>query len=90
MGIILEKGPEKGQQVEIDVSFQSGNIINFLIAKTEKNLMENLKPGTRFDEVQFYSPIAMFKGACMVTGITNIESGPKQGEYNVEVKIIKS
>ncbi len=90
MGIVLKKGPEKGSLVEIDVSFQSGNIINFLISKTETTLLENLKPGTHFDEVQFYSPIAMFKGACIVTGMTNIESGPKQGEYNVEIKIMKS
>ncbi len=89
VGIILTKGPKKGEMFECDVSFQAGSVINLLIsADTEKELMEMLKLGTMMDDIQFYSPMAMFTGKAVVSSKSKIESGPKQGYYSLDMKIV--
>lgn len=76
-----------GNSVEIDVSFQSGAVVNLLISKDEKDLIEFLKPDMKLEDVQFYSPIAMFKGRGTVVAMSKIESGPKQGDYSLDIEI---
>ena len=87
IGITLEDGPQKGQTIEFDVSFQSGNVISLLIANTEKDLIENFDTGIMLNDVQYYSPIAMFNGKGIVASKTKIESGPKKGDYSLDIKI---
>ncbi len=87
IGITMENGPMKGETVEFDVSFQSGSIINCIISSTDKNLLENLKSGMMLNEVQFYSPIAMFHGKAVVSNKAEIETGPKQGHYSLDIQI---
>lgn len=87
VGITLNEGPKKGETVEYDVSFQSGNVINILISSTDKDLIEQLNVGIALNQVQFYSPMAMFNGKAVVSAKTKIESGPKQGYFSLDIKI---
>lgn len=90
IGITLDSGPHKGKLIELEVSFQTGNMISLIISTKDKDLIENLKVGFRLNNVQFYSPIAIFQGAGIVSAKTKINSGPKRGDYSLDIKIVST
>jgi len=87
IGITLHDEQQKGTLVELDVHFQRGNVIGLIISGKEKKLIENLKVGVRLNDIQFYSPIAVFRGSATVSGKAQIKTGPKQGDYRLDIKI---
>ena len=87
IGITLERGPKKGKFVELDVNFQKGNTISLMIASEDKDLIENLQVGFKLNNVEFSSPFAVFTGAGVVSARTMIDSGPKQGDYMLDIRI---
>ncbi|GBC60630.1 hypothetical protein DENIS_1587 [Desulfonema ishimotonii] len=88
VGILLTQGSDGGgKNYEYDVSFQSGNVINLLIPSTDKSFMDALEPEMVLEQVQFYSPIAMFDGKAVVVSKSEIESGPKEGNYSLDIRI---
>jgi hypothetical protein len=80
-------GPLSGKQVELDVTFQSGNVVSLMVPGTERDLIASLPTGCKLDDVQFYSPIAIFQGRGEVVGCTRIESGPRRGSFNIDLKV---
>ncbi|BBO87401.1 hypothetical protein [Desulfosarcina ovata] len=90
IGITLNSGPHKGKMVEFDVNFQSGEMLSLMVAKKDKGLIEDLKDGETLDDVQFYSPIAIFNGSAVVANKTQIQSGPKQGDFCLDLKILNT
>ncbi len=90
VGITLPSGPKKGEMVEIDVSFQSGNVVSLLISSQDKDVLEGFRLGSTIEDVQFFSPIAMFNGTGVVEGKTKIESGPRQGDFSIDIKVIST
>ena len=88
--ITLNEGSLKGKLVEFDVSFQSGNIISVIIPEKDKNLIENLVIGATLNDVQFYSPIAIFKGNGLISAKTRIQAGPKKGNYRMDIKVVST
>ncbi len=87
IGIKMKQGAQKGQLIEFNVSFQSGNVISLLISHKDNDLLKNFEMATTLDDVQFYSPIAIFNGTGVVSAITKIESGPRQGDYSIDIKV---
>ena len=87
IGLTFDSGPKKGEMVELDVSFQSGNVISVLITSHNKHLIENLKVGDKLNQVQFYSPIAIFQGTGVISAKTEIRVGPRKGDYSVDIKV---
>ena len=87
IGITFTSGTHKGKMVEFDVNFQSGSMLSLIISKNEKGLIEDLKNGDELDDIQFYSPIAMFKGTAVVANKTQINTGPKEGDYCLDIKV---
>lgn len=87
VGITVESGPSKGKQVELDVSFQSGNMISLILSSKDKQLIESFSVGQKLNELHFYSPIAIFKSSGVVSAKTKISSGPKQGDYCLDIEI---
>lgn len=87
VAITFDSGPHKGEQVELDVSFQSGNVISLIISSRDEHLIESLKVGVRLDDVHFYSPVAIFRGSGIVSAKTQIKSGPKKGDFSIDIKI---
>ncbi len=87
IGITFESGPRKGKMVEFDVNFQSGNMLSLIISKTDQGLIEDFKAGMELMDIQFYSPIAIFNGAGVISSKTQIKSGPKQGDYCLDIRI---
>lgn len=90
IGITFTSGPQQGKMVEFDVNFQSGGMLSLIISKNDKGLIEDLKDGDILEDVQFYSPIAMFKGTAVVAHKTRIDTGPKQGDFCLDLKIASS
>lgn len=90
IGITFENGPNAGRMVEFDVNFQSGNMLSLIISKKDRGLIEGLKTNTKLTNVQFYSPIAIFNGAGVISSQTEIKSGPKQGDYCLDIRIVSS
>ncbi len=87
IGITFGSGPKKGKMIEFDVNFQSGDMLSLIISKSDKSMIEDLNNGDNLDDVQFFSPIAMFKGTAVVVNKTQIDSGPKQGDYCLDLRI---
>ncbi len=90
VGIGFESGPKKGEVVELDVSFQTGNVISVLISARDKELIESLNPGDKLNDLQFYSPIAIFQGTGIVNAKTAIKVGPRKGDFSVDIKVSSS
>jgi hypothetical protein len=87
IGITFTSGTQKGKMVEFDVNFQSGGMLSLIISKSDGGLIEELQVGDQLDDVQYYSPIAMFKGTAVVANKTEIKAGPKQGDFCLDVKV---
>jgi tetratricopeptide (TPR) repeat protein len=87
IGVLMEDGPQTGERVEFDVSFQSGKEISLLIPSREKAMIEHLRVGTKLNDIEFYSPFAMFQGAGIVTSNTKIATGPKRGDFSLDIKV---
>lgn len=73
---------------ELNVSFQSGNIVSLLIPRREKEIIDYLAVDQRLEDAQFFSPIAIFNGTGLVVAKNQISSGPRRGDFNVDVKVI--
>jgi hypothetical protein len=90
IGITFENGPSKGKMVEFDVNFQSGNMLSLIISKKDQDLISEIKTGSKLKDIQFYSPIAIFNGSGMVSSKTQIKSGPKLGDFCLDIKIVST
>lgn len=88
IGFTPDSGPKKDQMLELNVSFQSGDVISILIPGRDREIIDFLAPDLAMENVQFYSPIAIFNGSARVISRTKIESGPRRGDYSVDIKVI--
>jgi tetratricopeptide (TPR) repeat protein len=88
IGITFTSGPQKGKMIEFDVNFQSGGMLSLIISKNDEAAIDDLKNGDKLEDVQFYSPIAMFKGTAVVTNKTRIDTGPKEGDFCLDLKVV--
>ena len=87
IGINFESGSMEGQHMELDVSFQSGSLLSLIVTSSEKTLLKHLQRGQSIHDVDFYSPIAIFKGSAVVESNTEILSGPKKGDFSLDIRI---
>jgi len=87
IGIYFSSGPAKGKVVEFDVNFQSANMLSLIISKKDAGTIEVLNVDDSLNDLQFFSPIAMFNGSGIITAKSQIKSGPKQGDFCLDIKI---
>lgn len=88
--ITFEDGPQKGRSLEFDVNFQSGNVLSLIISSRDKSLIENFSVGLKLNNVQFFSPVAIFEGSGIIAEKTQIGTGPKRGDYSLDIKILST
>ncbi|MFP3980530.1 MAG: hypothetical protein ACLFUY_03985 [Desulfobacterales bacterium] len=88
IGLPLPTGSRAGEKVELDVNFQNGRQINLVLSKGQKEIANSLETGGSIASVMFYSPVAIFSGTVYVSAKKEINSGPKQGDYTVDLKIL--
>lgn len=87
VGVAFKNGPLKGEMVEFEVGFQSGNTISVIIPADQKHLLSAFEPGLRLQDMQCYSLIAVFNGTGVVSGRSEITSGPKKGHFTLDITI---
>jgi tetratricopeptide (TPR) repeat protein len=87
VGIYFNDGPAKGKVVELDVNFQSGNLLSIIVSKNDAGMIAHLDEGEKLNDLQFFSPIAIFNGSGEVSAKSQIKTGPKQGDYCLDIKI---
>jgi uncharacterized protein YdcH (DUF465 family) len=87
IGITLEEGPHAGKLVELEISFHSGTELTVIIPEKEKEMAGILKPGYDLKDVQFYTPFAMLAGDCQVESNTKIGTGPKRGDFSLDLRV---
>ncbi|MFH0729741.1 MAG: hypothetical protein V2B19_25790 [Pseudomonadota bacterium] len=85
--INLDNGPLRGKPIELDVQLQARNTVSLFIESKEKSLLDNLNVGFRLRNIQFNSTVAIFRGEGVISAKALINSGPKQGEYHLDIKI---
>jgi tetratricopeptide (TPR) repeat protein len=85
--ITFDKGPLKGKPIELDVKFQAGNLVSLIIESEEKALLDNLNVGFRLKNLQFHSSVAIYRGQGVISAKALIDSGPKEGNYHLDIKI---
>jgi hypothetical protein len=88
MEFVMGSRPDDDQQVELNVSFQNGDVISILIPGRDRDIIDFLEPGQTLNEIQFYSPMAIFSGSGEIQSRTKIESGPRRGDYNVDIQVL--
>ena len=86
--LTMESGPRKGQALELIVNFQSGNVISLLIPSRDKDLIECFNAGDTINNIEYYSPIAIFNSSGLVSDIVQIKTGPRRGDYNLDIKVV--
>jgi len=86
--LAIESGPREGQTVELIVNFQSGNVISLLIPNRDKDLIESFTVSDTIPNIEYYSPIAIFNSAGLVSDIVQIKTGPRRGDYNLDIKVV--
>jgi hypothetical protein len=76
-----------GQPEEFDVTYQTGNIISLVVPCDRMGLLNSLKPGNRVSGLQCYSEEALWRCDGLVFGKAKIESGPRQGDFLLEMTV---
>ncbi|MFC1862766.1 tetratricopeptide repeat protein [Thermodesulfobacteriota bacterium] len=87
INIEVPEGPEKDKTFEFDVVSQSGNDVSVIVPGSKKGITAVFKPGFHLNKMQCCSPLAVFNSSGIIYGMTKIESGPKRGDYSVDIKI---
>ncbi|MBW1767468.1 MAG: hypothetical protein JRI43_08055 [Deltaproteobacteria bacterium] len=87
LSLPLMDGPRKGQEVEFKVSFQSGNTVSLFIPRNQKDLADSFKKGEKISGMQCYTALAFFNVNGVVSEKTTLTSGPKKGDYSIDIVI---
>ncbi len=81
------KGLLKDKKIDLNVAYQSGNNLSFIIKASNKKLAKAFKPGVRMPSIQCYSPISVFNTRGFITDKKMIGYGPKCGDYLLDMMI---
>lgn len=88
IGITLVESAKKKRLVELEVNLVKSIELTVVVSRKQKELTDMLKTGTKLDNVQFYTPFAMFTGACVVKSNTKIGTGPKRGDFSIDLRVV--
>ena len=83
----LEDGPRKGETVEFQVTFQLGNKVSTIISTQQTDLVKAFTAGLRLSEIQCFSFLAAFNAKGTVSEFKRITSGPRQGDYSLDITV---
>ena len=85
--IKFPQGPCVGESGEFNVTFQRGNLISLIIPQSEKAVLAAFQPGSRLKEIQCFSEMGLFQGSGVVSGKKVIPSGPRRGDYSLDITL---
>jgi hypothetical protein len=75
--------------VELDVIYQVGGLTSIVVSSADRALLDTLKLGKTLHDIQFYTPVTVFRGAGIVSRKSIIEKGPRKGNYLIDIAMIE-
>lgn len=72
---------------EFDVFLHAGSAVSILIPPERKDILRALRLGTRIIGMRFFTTMAFFEGNGLVIGKKEIESGPREGCYALDIHV---
>jgi tetratricopeptide (TPR) repeat protein len=75
--------------VELDVVYQVGGLTSIVVSSADRALLDSLKLGKTLHDIQFYTPVTVFRGAGMVSRKSVIEKGPRKGNYVIDISMVE-
>jgi tetratricopeptide (TPR) repeat protein len=88
--IFFNDGKRHLYAVELDVIYQIGNLISIAISSADRALLDSLKIGKPLSDVQFFTPVTVFRGTGIVSRKSIIEKGPRKGNYLIDITLSES
>ena len=73
--------------VELDVIYQIGNLISIVVSSADRALLDSMKIGKTLPDIQFYTPVTVFRGTGIVSRKSIIEKGPRRGNYLIDITL---
>jgi tetratricopeptide (TPR) repeat protein len=89
IGIGVKDKLGRKNEVELDITFQTGNILSFIVKADKRELVNYLTPGIKIPVIQCYSFISIFQAKGSITDKKLIPSGPRKGDYAFDLTIEK-
>jgi hypothetical protein len=89
IGVHMKDNFRKDIDVELDITFQTGNILSFIVKADRKELLNYLATGTKLPDIQCYSSLSIFTAKGVISDKKIIPSGPRKGDYTFDLTIEK-
>jgi hypothetical protein len=89
IGVHMKDNFRRDVDVELDITFQTGNILSFIVKADKKDLIDFLSAEARLPEIQCYSSLSIFTAKGVVSDKKIIPSGPRKGDYAFDLTIEK-
>ena len=80
----------EAMETMLEVTYQKGETFNVVVPKNNQALLDYLKIGKEIESLELYSSSIIFTDQCLVCERSKIESGSRQGDYSVGMKITES
>lgn len=85
--IHFHDGKRHRYAVELDVVYQVGGLTSVVVSSADRALLDSLKLGKTLHDIQFYTPMTVFRGAGIVSRKSLIEKGPRKGNYLIDIAL---
>lgn len=76
------------KEVVLDVNFQSGSVISCIVPKSEKGLLDNLKPGSKLSNVQINGADMITFSSIRLSEVSKIRVGRYAGDTTITMKVV--
>ena len=88
--LCLNGDSSEGKETTLKVTHQKGDTFNVVVPKNNQALLDYFKIGHKIKSLEIYSSSIIFTDQCQVSEISKIQSGSRQGDYSVRMKILES
>lgn len=85
--IHFHDGKRHRYAVELDVVYQVGGLTSVVVSTADRALLDSLKLGKTLHDIQFYTPVTVFRGAGIVSRKSLIEKGPRKGNFLIDISL---
>jgi hypothetical protein len=89
IGISMKDKFQREIDINLDITFQTGNIVSFFVKANKRQLIDFLAAGTKLPVIQCHSSSTFFQASGLVSDKKIITSGPRTGDYIFDLTIDK-
>jgi tetratricopeptide (TPR) repeat protein len=87
--IHFHDGKRHRYAVELDVIYQVGNLTSIVVSPADRALLDSLRLGKTLHDIQFYTPVTVFRGAGIISKKSVIEKGPRKDSYLIDIAMVE-